>query len=1041
MFWIVLLLVSLILFLSWVRSKYSFWEKRGVKGPKPIPLLGNIAKHVLGRCTIGQALHEIYRKYDEYPFVGLYKSMTPILLVRDPDFVSKILVKDFKSFRYNEIHLREDSKSLFAQNPFLQRDEKWKQTRQMITPGMSSGKMKTMFATLQEISKNFVKYIENHPRATTEGIETRALTKRLTLDNVAKSAFGIDGKAFESYEDISEFNKLANSFLNPGTMMSLFFAILQIFPQISTLTESVFSSKAENQLKSVISDTINYRKTKNIRTTDYLQFLMDQSEQYNWNDHITTSHACTLFIDGYETSSLVLSYLLLDLAENPQYQQKIRDEIKKSEDENQGELTYDALHQLPWLNACFYESIRYTPPADIMTKICTESFEYTPANSSFKNMTIRLSPGDKVILPYSFLMKDDKHFENADKFMPERMFTNTDKSIFFPFSDGPRACIGQRLGIMQVKLGAASVIKNFELSVSPKLQKPYKMFPYHFMNEIIGGIWIKYKKITNAPNHLDRKAQLLLSGPYVSAAILKLCCLYNLISASPDRDLNIRVFVMISVLIATCIVLIVLCHKIRSYYWTNRNVPGPKPWPIVGNIPEHIFGRKTLGQVLAEIYRKYQEYPFVGIFRAITPCLLVRDPDFVNKILVRDHKAFYNNDFFIDKKNDPLFGQNPFVLRDQEWKETRHMLTPGFTSGKMKNLFPILWDVSKAMINFIESHPNAITDGIETKDLSKRFTLDNVARVAFGFQSNSFEDYRRESEFMTLANRVLTPGSFNAILQQLNAIMPFLGKLLAIKVVPKRVEQELSSIVASMAKHRQELLEQHNDYFQFILQIAKEKRLTNTDIAAHGVTFFFDGYESSAVVLTFALLNLATHPKYQEKIREEMKFVEQENEGGITYETLSELKWTDACIYESLRYTPFMDVFVKVCTQAYEYTPDNPEFKKISVKLYPGDKVIIPYSMLMRDEKYFENPDQFMPERMMERDQISKSIFFPFGNGPRSCIGQRFGLMQVKLGLAQIIKHFDVSLSPKTEYPHKLVPFHFLNAIQGGCWLRYKKVD
>nr|WIT94143.1 cytochrome P450 monooxygenase CYP347E7 [Euwallacea interjectus] len=497
MFWIVLFIVSLILFLSWMRSKYSYWEKRGVKGPTPIPLFGNIAKHVLGRCTMGQAIYDIYRKYEGYPFVGLYKSMKPTLLVRDPDFVSKILVKDFKSFRYNEFHLGEDSKSLFAQNPFLQQDEKWKQTRQVITPGMSSGKLKTMFAILQVINKNFVKYIENRPKATTEGIETRALTKRLTLDNVAKSAFGIDGKAFESYEDISEFNKMADSFLNPGTTMSLFFVALQCFPQISALIESALSRKAETQLKSIISDTINHRKTKNIRGTDYLQFLMDQGEQYNWSDHIITSHASTLFIDGYETSSLVLTYLLLNLAENPQYQQKIRDEIKKSEDENQGELTYDALHQLPWLNACVYESIRFTPPADIMSKICTESFEYTPTNSSFKNMTIRLSPGDIVILPYSFLMKDDKYFENADKFMPERMFTNTDKSIFFPFGDGPRACIGQRLGIMQVKLGAASVIKNFELSVSPKLQKPYKMIPYHSMNEIIGGFWIKYKKITN----------------------------------------------------------------------------------------------------------------------------------------------------------------------------------------------------------------------------------------------------------------------------------------------------------------------------------------------------------------------------------------------------------------------------------------------------------------------------------------------------------------------------------------------------------------
>lgn len=60
---------------------------------------------------------------------------------------------------------------------------------------------------------------------------------------------------------------------------------------------------------------------------------------------------------------------------------------------------------------------------------------------------------------------------------------------------------------------------------------------------------------------------------------------------------------MFSVLFATFIVLIVLVHKIRSYYWVNRGVPGPKPWPVVGNIAEHMFGRKTIGQVITDIYR------------------------------------------------------------------------------------------------------------------------------------------------------------------------------------------------------------------------------------------------------------------------------------------------------------------------------------------------------------------------------------------------------------------------------------------------------
>lgn len=92
-------------------------------------------------------------------------------------------------------------------------------------------------------------------------------------------------------------------------------------------------------------------------------------------------------------------------------------------------------------------------------------------------------------------------------------------------------------------------------------------------------------------------------------------------------------------------------------------------------------------------------------------------------------------------------------------------------------------------------------------------------------------------------------------------------------------------------------------------------------------------------------------------------------------------------ISESLRLTPFLDILVKQCTQPCEYTPINPEYKKMSVNLIPGDTVILPYSMLMKDEKYFEKPNEYIPERMLDKDNFNKSCFFPFGLGPRACIG------------------------------------------------------
>lgn len=90
------------------------------------------------------------------------------------------------------------------------------------------------------------------------------------------------------------------------------------------------------------------------------------------------------------------------------------------------------------------ESLRVTPGVDVLTKQCNEPFQYTATTSDFKKLTVELTPGDVVVLPYAMTTEDPKYFENPKRFMPERMFSKDSfiKGTFHPFSDGPRGCIG-----------------------------------------------------------------------------------------------------------------------------------------------------------------------------------------------------------------------------------------------------------------------------------------------------------------------------------------------------------------------------------------------------------------------------------------------------------------------------------------------------------------------------------------------------------------------------------------------------------------------
>lgn len=98
----------------------------------------------------------------------------------------------------------------------------------------------------------------------------------------------------------------------------------------------------------------------------------------------------------------------------------------------------------------------------------------------------------------------------------------------------------------------------------------------------------------------------------------------------------------------------------------------------------------------------------------------------------------------------------------------------------MKDIYPLIAGVAEKLIKFVENDPRAETDGINTRELTRRFTLDNVAIAAFGIDGKSFESHKI-SEFMELANRILIPGVLNGILLQLTAVLPIFRKILSVK--------------------------------------------------------------------------------------------------------------------------------------------------------------------------------------------------------------------------------------------------------------------
>ncbi|TDG38385.1 hypothetical protein AWZ03_015193, partial [Drosophila navojoa] len=107
-----------------------------------------------------------------------------------------------------------------------------------------------------------------------------------------------------------------------------------------------------------------------------------------------------------------------------------------------------------------------------------------------------------------------------------------------------------------------------------------------------------------------------------------------------------------------------------------------------------------------------------------------------------------------------------------------------------------------------------------------------------------------------------------------------------------------------------------------------------------------------------------------------------------------------------------------------------------------GMPVLIPSAAMHRDEKLYPepnrfNPDNFEPEKVKNRDSVE---WLPFGDGPRNCIGKRFGEMQARIGLAMLIKNFKFSVCEKTTIPIKYDKTTFVVASDGGIYLKVERV-
>lgn len=353
----------------------------------------------------------------------------------------------------------------------------------------------------------------------------------------------------------------------------------------------------------------------------------------------------------------------------------------------------------------------------------------------------------------------------------------------------------------------------------------------------------------------------------------------------------------------------------------------------------------------------------------------------------------------------------------------------------MKALFPIVEFVSTSMSAYIVKNRNSELDA---RELAAKFTTDVVSSCIFDTDAQSFTNEKAQIREM---GRRLTNSSFTAfVTMMLLSTCPKLAKMLNIGSGVKKVEQFFIDLMSEAAMYREKNGTKRVDYLEHLISLRNEKQITEVDMAAHGVTFFFDGFETSSVVMSFILYELARNPTVQTRLREDCSKASND-QGTISYEDLLELPYLEQVINETLRLWPVGPFLSKTCTEPVdlELCPGQ------SVRIEPGVCAIIPFGGIHRDPQFYQdpltfNPDRFSPETGGVNPYREMGCFMPFGEGPRQCLGMRFARMQMKRAIYEVVKNFELSVSDKTVQPLRMDPKQLFTAAVGGIWLNFEPI-
>ncbi len=412
--------------------------------------------------------------------------------------------------------------------------------------------------------------------------------------------------------------------------------------------------------------------------------------------------------------------------------------------------------------------------------------------------------------------------------------------------------------------------------------------------------------------------------------------------------------------------------------------PGPPQQWLFGNLRE--FGRDRLG-TLSRWAREYGDVVWARFGpRAV---MILNHPDLVEEVLVNQNRKFIKHYRLRDATR--TLGQGLLISEGEFWRGQRKLAQPAFHRERIAGY-------GEMMVQLTERMLRGWADGQirDAQDDMMRLTLEIVAKTLFDAEIGG------DSADVSAAMDTLMQAF---VVRTASLLSPPHWIPTPMNIRVERAIRRLERILRAVIAERRKSGEDRGDLLSMLLRAQDEesgRRMTDTQLRDEVMTLFMAGHETTASTLAWAWFLLSQHPEAEMRLHEELARVL----GGRppSLGDLPHLPYAESVINETLRVYP----------TAWMVGRENIEALELGGYPIPvGTTVFMPQWVIHRDPRWFDDPDEFRPDRweggLMQR--LHRYAYFPFGGGPRICIGNNFALMEAVLVLATVAQKFRLRLA------------------------------